>query len=201
MKNIPVLKNTPETLIQSEELFSQYPYLRNFEKEIGTLKDGDVLGEGTQGLILRSRLDQVVVKLPLHEEGAGTLKAELETHSDFYKALKSARINGLVPDTVRIPASKAITGSEGIYAMELVDGLTLKSLQIRSHFKDFLKNEDPKFLDSLNDRQLESLLEKKYKVSKPEIDSLIDSGVDVLRRYLPSRADDLQTTLDYLRTE
>ena len=57
-----------ETYISEAELFEKHPYLRNFESLIGKLEDGDILGEASQGIVIRDDQIDTVFKIPLHKE-------------------------------------------------------------------------------------------------------------------------------------
>ncbi len=97
-----------------------HPYLRRFESLLQDLKDGDILGEGSQGVVIRSIDDGVVIKLPLHEEGAKILQQELKTHVEFYRFMLQSRRE--LPQTIGIPLPREkSTGNESVYTMETVD--------------------------------------------------------------------------------
>lgn len=159
------------------------------------------MGEGTQGIVIRSERERKVYKFPLNTEAETLLKQEMENHQKFFIALDDSNV--LLPKNIKVPRLPDAPSSKYQlpYVMESIEGLSLKSVQLRSKYHSFLKNERPEDINFLTDRQLESLLEKKYSIPKSEIDTILEDGVSTLREFFPQKADNLEKILNYLKNK
>lgn len=189
------------THFSSEELFAKHPYLKeNFRAELRFIKDGDIVWEGTYGIIFASEKWGSVTKYPLHTEGRRAILKEADNHSAFYATWK--RGMGTLPKDIKIPKIRmSATEDNPMLTIEKIYGVSLKTIGLYNRHRELLKQENAHYLLSLTDRQFETLLEKKYGIERALIETSVEEGMEVLRHFYPQKALHLEEVLQYLKAQ
>nr|MDD3720419.1 phosphotransferase [Candidatus Gracilibacteria bacterium] len=163
----------------------KYSFLEKYKEILGeNLNINDIVGEGTQAIILRHPTNEkLVIKIAKPGEVDDIMK-EFHNHQLFHEKVKELKRQGLIDDKIKIPY---VIGGEksGYFFMEKVDGQSLYSKTLIDRFSHKLSPEEIEQIGKLDDKQVREFLKKNFKETDSYLDQIIeDYSVDKLSELL-----------------
>jgi|GEM_PF-2411840 len=183
---------------ESDAIYDEYACLKPLREYLGELSRSDILGEGTMGVVVRSRKDNLAVKA-LFSEGEKQkeeIRTEFKFHDECRTALLDGYLEGRIDPVIKVPRINFVEGV-GI-TMDMIDGQSLLTHHLRSIFFDRTpKTQDE--LSKMTDYEVERHLMLECGVDEDDIlDARIIPKMELMQRYFPHLVKPLNDALSYL---
>lgn len=180
--------------------------VRRYKERIPWLAVDDIIDYGANAVVVRSKMDGRVYKLPLSEFDEPRLLEESMNHDKFFKQLREWKKTKEVPENIHIPdVHTSPLEDKWLYSMQHIEWQTLGAkFTLRNPKYAHLFPEPPEVLNKLTWSQIKKRL-KAAKVSDVEIDRTMTppwTAFDLLKSAFPDRPDwlrDIQKAVDYLK--
>ncbi|MDH5597227.1 MAG: hypothetical protein OEY44_03925 [Candidatus Peregrinibacteria bacterium] len=127
---------TPEE-IESQEIYATYDCLKKHQEYLGLLSHADILGVGTQAIVVRSLRHNAVLKIPLSESQEKWMEEEFKLHDRFRSVLLKGVKERVLSGVVKVPKiSFEKTESGSMYlSMDRVDGQSLLTHHLKESYQ------------------------------------------------------------------
>ncbi|EKE28113.1 MAG: hypothetical protein ACD_3C00099G0002 [uncultured bacterium (gcode 4)] len=158
-----VLRNWKEALKESKEIYSKYPFLKEYKDFLWELRGKDIFWEWQNAIIERHPYrEDLVVKIAKPWK-VDSLELEYKSHEQFYITLRkwAKEFKGQISEEIKIPyVRKWLQEKQWIFEMEKIQWQNLATKFYREHYSKELSKYPKKYLDKLTDWQFEVLIDK-----------------------------------------
>lgn len=180
--------------------------VKRYKERISWLTVDDIIDYWANAVVVRSKMDGKVYKLPLSEFDEPKLLEESMNHDKFFKQLREWKKTKQVPDNIHIPeVHTSPLEDKWLYSMQHIEWQTLGAkFTLRNPKYAHLFPEPPEVLNTLTWSQIKKRL-KDAKISDVEIDRTMTppwDAFDLLKSEFPDKPDwlrDIQKAVDYLK--
>jgi len=183
-----------------EDMFDIYPQLENHRELLWPWFK--VIWDWSLAVIVESQEQWLVYKISHNFDCKDMIDKEILNHEKFYLTLRQWIAEGVIPDYIRIPTVRHHPSQHGgVYSMEKIDGLTLKSTDIITNGYEFRKStQKDELLSTLTDFDLKRIFVDDFNIDEEDFDFTSNSkAIDVLEDLIwTERYKKFLDTIEYL---